>query len=148
ALAFVDLRQSLLIGAARVADKTQTKNDDQGELGWLAGHGESPWLIRKVAAQVLYILRAATATISALMWKLNLVVGTGFGFFRAAEAQRGLLHRHRGIRIHAVRQPDVGADHRVMADHGVAAQDGGVGIDNHVVLQGRMAFLAADNVSG
>ena len=48
----------------------------------------------------------------------------------------------------ALRQPDVGADDGVMADDRVAAQDGGVGVDDHLVLQRRVAFHAADDVAG
>ena len=41
-------------------------------------------------------------------------------------------------------QPDVPADDRVVSDHGVAAQNGASGIDDHVVFDGRMALLAAE----
>ena len=47
-----------------------------------------------------------------------------------------------------MRQPDVGADDRVMADHRVAAEDGGVGVDDDVVFERRVPLHAADDVAG
>src|SRR5262249_54307120 len=67
---------------------------------------------------------------------------------RSAHAQRRLFKRYHRVRIDALCQPNVGADHRVMADHGVAAQDGGVGVNHHFIFQGGMAFHAADDVAG
>ena len=40
-------------------------------------------------------------------------------------------------------EPDVAADHRVVADYRVAAEDRAPGINDDIVLDGRMALLSA-----
>src|SRR5436309_1628081 len=66
----------------------------------------------------------------------------------ALDAQRRLLQRDDSVRLDAVREPDAGADDRVMADDAFAAEDRGVGVDDDVVLERWMALHAADDVAG
>ena len=79
---------------------------------------------------------------------LNLIEGRQVLGVRPLDAQGGLLQRDHGIGIDAVGQPDAGADDGVVADDRVAAEDGGVGVDDDVVLQRRVALHAADDVAG
>jgi hypothetical protein len=45
-----------------------------------------------------------------------------------------------GARRHRIGDPGVGTHHGAFADHGVATQDRGIGVDDHVVLDGRVAL--------
>src|SRR5437016_3432463 len=67
---------------------------------------------------------------------------------RRANAQRRLFDRHHRIRIDALREPGAGADDGVVADDRVAAQDGGVGVNDDLVLEGRVTLHAADDIAG
>ena len=49
---------------------------------------------------------------------------------------------------HTAGQPGRGADHRVVADGRLAAQDRRVGIDDNLVLDGRVPLGAADDLAG
>ncbi len=50
------------------------------------------------------------------------------------------------FRLHILCNPDIGSHHAALAD-GDAAQDGGVGIDDDVVLQDRVARDSLDRVA-
>src|SRR6478736_3615250 len=46
-----------------------------------------------------------------------------------------------GMGRHRAHEPNVSADHRAFTNHGVATENGGAGIDRHVVFDRRMALL-------
>ena len=48
----------------------------------------------------------------------------------------------------AAGDPGRRADDRVVADHGFAAQDRGIGVDDDAVFDGRVAFGVADDLAG
>src|SRR5688572_25408504 len=64
------------------------------------------------------------------------------------EMEHGRLDRDARVPRHGLREPHVAADHRALADHGVAAEDRGVRVDRDVVLQRRMALLADVEAAG
>src|SRR5208282_1137737 len=67
--------------------------------------------------------------------------------FQAFYTQGRLFQRNHRVGVDAVHQHYAGAYYRVMAYHGVAAQDRGVRVDDNIVFQGRMTLHAADDVS-
>src|SRR5690242_13918686 len=63
------------------------------------------------------------------------------------ERELGRLGRHAGEGGHAAGDEDVAADHGAPADASLAAEDRRPGVDGHVVLDGRVALLAAQGLA-
>src|SRR3954463_14702668 len=57
------------------------------------------------------------------------------------------LVAHDGERRNAVGDEDVAVDDRAASDHRVAAENGGSGVNGHIVLDGWMALLAAEELA-
>ena len=49
-----------------------------------------------------------------------------------------------GVRLHAVHNEHIAANGAVRADDSFAAEDGGTGINGHMILNGRMPFGAGE----
>ena len=66
---------------------------------------------------------------------------------RTPVAEPRVLDRHGGVGGDAPRDPGRGADDRMVADDRLAAEDRGVGVDDHLVLDGRVPLLVAEDVA-
>ena len=62
--------------------------------------------------------------------------------------QPRVFDRDDGMRRHASCQPGGGADHRVVADSRLAAQERRVGVDDDFVLDGRVPLVSAEDFAG
>ena len=62
--------------------------------------------------------------------------------------QPRVLDRDDGVRRHASCQPGGGADHRVVADSRLAAQERRIGVDDDFVLDGRVPLVTAEDLAG
>ena len=71
-----------------------------------------------------------------------------FPLFVAKINKLGLLEQHLGVRADAFGQPDVTADNGSGADNRFAAQDGGIGVDDDVIFNGRMTLGVAQFFRG
>ena len=61
---------------------------------------------------------------------------------RGQDSELRLLNNHLASLGNRMGEPDISTDNRSGTDHGVSPQDGGSGIDNHVVLNGGMTLVA------
>src|SRR4051812_44031869 len=75
------------------------------------------------------------------------LVKAGRAILGALDAELGLLEEDDGVRFDALGEPDVRADDGLMANDRVAAEDRGVGVDDDLVFECRVALHAADDVA-
>src|SRR5690242_18811296 len=68
-------------------------------------------------------------------------------FVFGANAKLGLFEHDRCVRFHTACQPHARADDGIVPDHGLPAQNGGIGVNHYAIFKRGMAFGSAHEIS-